>query len=80
MNREQIVEKLTPIVREVFDDAAMEVKEDMCAENVESWTSLTFMQLLSKIEEQFSFKFKIVELINVHNMGDLLSAIEKRCV
>jgi acyl carrier protein len=48
----------------------------MSAENVASWTSLSFMQLLSKIEEQFAFKFRIFELLNIHNMGDLVSAIE----
>ncbi len=79
MERAQIIERLTPIVREVFNDNTLEIDDSMSSENVASWTSLTFMQLLSKIEERFAFKFKIFELINVHNMGDLMEAIEKHC-
>jgi len=79
MSREQIIEKLTPIVREAFGDSTLEINEGMSSETVAAWTSLSFMQLLSKIEEHFGFKFKIMELINVHNMGDLLVAIEKHC-
>lgn len=76
MEREQIIEKLTPLVREAFQDDSLEIIDNMSAENVASWTSLSFMQLLSKIEEKFAFKFKIFELINIHNMGDLVSSIE----
>ena len=76
MVREQIIERLTPLVREAFHDDTIVVIDSMSAENVASWTSLSFMQLLSKIEEQFAFKFRIFELLNIHNMGDLVSAIE----
>ena len=79
MDKEEIIEKLTPIVRDVFADSTIQVMDDMDAENVEAWTSLSFMQLLSRIEEEFSFKFKIFELINIHNMGELVAAIGMHC-
>ena len=79
MNRNEIIDTLTPIVREVFNDSALEIKDDMSADNVSGWTSLSFMQLLAKIEEEYSFKFKIFELISIHNMGDLLQAVAKHC-
>lgn len=79
MDKKEIIEKLTPIVRDVFADSTIQVMDDMDAENVEAWTSLSFMQLLSRIEEEFSFKFKIFELINIHNMGELVAAIGMHC-
>ena len=75
MEKKEIIEKLTPIVQDVFADSTIEIMDQMNAENVAAWTSLSFMQLLARIEEEFSFKFKIFELINIHNMGELIAAI-----
>lgn len=79
MDRTVIVEKLAPIVKEVFDDPGLVITDEMSAENVASWTSLSFMKLLSRIEEEFNFKFKIFELIAIHNMGDIINGIIKHC-
>ncbi len=79
MDKKEIIEKLTPIVRDVFADSTIQIMDEMDAENVEAWTSLSFMQLLARIEEEFCFKFKIFELISIHNMGELVAAIGKHC-
>ena len=47
----------------------------MDATQVETWTSLSFMQLLSKVEEEFGIRFKLIELLEIHNIETLVSAI-----
>ncbi|MBR3489177.1 MAG: acyl carrier protein [Bacteroidales bacterium] len=79
MTREQIIEKLSPMVREVFDNPALVIDESMSPDTVDGWTSLAFMQLLAKVEETFGVKFKIFELVGIHTLGDLMAAIEKHC-
>ena len=79
MDRLEIVERLTPLAREVFGNDGLEVEDAMAPETTEGWTSLSFMQLLARIEEVFGFKFKIFELVGIRNMGDLVSAIGKHC-
>ena len=79
MTREQIIEKLLPMVREVFDNPALVIDESMSPDTVDGWTSLAFMQLLAKVEETFGVKFKIFELVGIHTLGDLMTAIEKHC-
>lgn len=79
MTREQIIEKLSPMVREVFDNPALVIDESMSPDTVDGWTSLAFMQLLAKVEETFGVKFKIFELVGIHTLGDLMVAIEKHC-
>ena len=79
MTREQIIEKLLPMVREVFDNPALVIDESMSPDTVDGWTSLAFMQLLAKVEETFGVKFKILELVGIHTLGDLMAAIEKHC-
>lgn len=78
MNKEQIVEKLLPIVRDVFGDKELIITDSMSADTVDGWTSLSFMQLLARIEESFGFKFKIFDLVSIQNMGDLLAAIANK--
>ena len=77
MTRLEIIDKLTPVVREVFQNENMVISDDLSAENVETWTSLSFMQLLTQIEENFGFKFKMMELIQLKTMGDIVNAMEK---
>ena len=79
MTREQIIDTLTPMVREVFDNPAMVIEPDMGPDPVDGWTSLAFMQLLAKVEEAFGVKFKIFELVGIRTLGDLMAAIEKHC-
>ena len=76
MERNEIVAHLTTIASEIFQLENLVLTEDMSATNVETWTSLTFMQLLTAIEENFGFKFKMMELIQIKNMGDIIQSIE----
>lgn len=77
MDREEIISRLTPIARVVFDEPNLELTEDLSPETLEAWTSLTFMQLLSAIEHDFSIKFKMMELLSLKTMGDIIQALSK---
>ena len=77
MNREEVIEKLTPIARTIFENQDMVLADDMSADNVATWTSLAFMQFLTEIENQFGFKFKMMELFNLKTMGNIIASIEK---
>lgn len=74
MNREEIIEKVTPIARQIFANEALEITDDLSAANVPTWTSLAFMQFLTEIENQFGFKFKMMELLQLRNMGAIVDA------
>lgn len=77
MKREDVVYRITPIVRDVFGKPALELTYDLDATQVDTWTSLAFTQLLEKIEEEFGFKFKMMELLSVRNIGTLVDVIAK---
>ena len=77
MNRNEIIEKLTPIARQIFADEAMALNDDLSAANVANWTSLSFMQFLTEIENQFGFKFKMMEILKLQNMGAVINAIKQ---
>ena len=75
MTREEVIEKLTPIARAIFENPEMVLSDEMSAENVATWTSLSFMQFLTEIENQFGFKFKMMELFNLKTMGNIIDSV-----
>lgn len=80
MERSEIIAQLTNIASEIFQIENLVLTEDMSATNVDAWTSLTFMQLLTAIEIHFGFKFKMMELIKIKNIGDLLNSISSHII
>jgi len=74
MTREELIKEITPIVQEIFQDKELKIEDGLNATSVSAWTSLSFMQLLTSIEEKYEFKFKMMELLRLKNMGAVLDA------
>lgn len=79
MNKNEITEKLTAIFREVFNDDAIILRDEMTAAEVENWDSLTHMIMISKVEEEFGVKFRLKELNKLKEVGDIISLLEEKC-
>jgi acyl carrier protein len=75
MQRQEIEARLQPICREVFEKPELELNDELDATRVDTWTSLSFMQLLTRTEEEFGFRFKMTELLKIRNIGSLINAI-----
>ena len=76
MTREEIISRLTPIARTMLKDENLVLTDDLSAANVPTWTSLSFMMLLTEIENQFGFKFKMMEILKLQNMGAIIDSIQ----
>ena len=77
MTREAIIEQLTPIARAMFKDETLVVSDDLSAANVPTWSSMSFMMFLTEIENHFGFKFKMMEILTLKNMGAIIDAVAK---
>lgn len=77
MTREAIIEQLTPIARAMFKDETLVVTDDLSAANVSTWSSMSFMMFLTEIENRFGFKFKMMEILTLKNMGAIIDAVAK---
>ena len=53
MTREELITKLTPLAQEVFQKSDLVLTDNLCAANLATWTSLSFMQFLTAIETEF---------------------------
>lgn len=78
MERNEVIEKLTTIFREVFNDNNLVINDGMTANDVENWDSLTHMLMITKVEEVFGIKFKLKELNKLKRVGDLVMCVESK--
>jgi len=77
MNREQLIEEIQAIAREIFAKPELVITDVMGAADVDTWTSLSFMQFLTAVEDKYGFKFKMMELLQLRNMGAVIDATLK---
>ena len=78
MSKEIIVNKLTDIFRDVFNSEQITVTNDMTAGDIGAWDSLSHMLMIEKVENTFSFKFKLKEINKLKNVGVLIDLIESK--
>ena len=78
MDNADIVTRLTPIFRDVFNDDALVVSEGMTAANVPSWDSLSNINMIVAVEKAFGVKFSIKDVRNLKNVGELLELIKRK--
>lgn len=76
MERTVIIEKLTTVFCQVFDDENLVLTEEMTSDDVEKWDSLTHMQLITGVEKEFGIKFKLREILGWNNVGEMIRSIE----
>ena len=77
MNREELKNEIQVIARDIFAKPELEIIDAMGAADVDTWTSLSFMQFLTAIEDKYGFKFKMMELLQLRNMGAVIDATLK---
>tara|TARA_B100001939_G_scaffold284935_1_gene254678 strand:+ start:2822 stop:3061 length:240 start_codon:yes stop_codon:yes gene_type:complete len=78
MTKNSVLVKLTKIFREIFNDREIVINNKTTAQDIDNWDSLTHMLLISKIEEEFEIKFKLKELNNLNNVGNLVEIINTK--
>ena len=78
MTRDQIYAELTKVFHEVFDDETIVLRDDMSAADIDDWDSQNHVNLILAAEMHFGVKFRTAELDAMKNVGDFVTAIEKR--
>ena len=77
MNRDELKVEIQGIAREIFAKPELVLTDAMGAADVDTWTSLSFMQFLTAIEDKYGFRFKMMELLQLRSMGAVIDATLK---
>jgi acyl carrier protein len=78
MNKEEILNKLQDIFRDVFDDDTIVIREDSDADDIDEWDSFNNISLMSAIEKSFNIKFDLAELQDLEDVGAMADVILKK--
>lgn len=78
MTREQLFERLTPVFREVFGNDTIVPRDEMTADDVEEWDSLSHIRLIVSIEQEFGVRFDTSEVHRAANVGEFVDIIQSK--
>ncbi|HEY1934928.1 MAG TPA: acyl carrier protein [Acetobacteraceae bacterium] len=66
------------IVRDVLGDSGVELTPNTTADDVPGWDSMAHITLIVEAECRFGVQFQIAEIEGLHNLGELVQAIESK--
>lgn len=79
MKRADILDKLNEIFIDVKElDSDFKLSEDMTADDIEEWDSLSHIQLMVAIEKEFGIKFTAKEVLDWEDVHDCIDSIEAK--
>jgi acyl carrier protein len=78
MTEEAILEQLTEIFHNVFDDDSIVLTPETTADEVAEWDSMNHVSLIVAAENHFGVKFQTAEVEDLKNVGDFIKLIAKK--
>ncbi|MDE0588562.1 acyl carrier protein [Halocynthiibacter sp. C4] len=73
-----ILDKVTEIIRDLFDEYDGPVTMTTTADDVPQWDSLSHVRLMIMIEMELGVQFSTSEMQGFQNLGDLVEAAAKQ--
>jgi len=71
-------ERLEKVFRVVFDDPALQIRDEYKADDIPGWDSLRHINLIVSIEEEFDIRFSTAEIASLACVGDVKRLIVAR--
>lgn len=78
MDKNQILEEVQDIFRDVLDNEDIELTPATMADDIEEWDSLSHIQLIVAIEKHFKVKFTSKEILSWKNVGEMIDCISTK--
>ncbi|MCI9361683.1 MAG: acyl carrier protein [Hungatella sp.] len=77
MSSINILERIQPIFKDIFDDETIVVTAETTAADVEDWDSFAQMQIVMGVEAMFGIKFSTDEVTAFKCVGDVEKAVKR---
>jgi acyl carrier protein len=72
-----IDDRLTEVFRTTFADESIELSPEMTADDIPAWDSITHIQLIIAVEEEFGINLSMKDLESLDDVGALRAAIAR---
>lgn len=71
-------DRLNGIFQDIFDDTSLQIQETTTAADIEDWDSLSNINLIVAIENEFKIKIALGEVRLLKNVGEMLQMIDRK--
>jgi acyl carrier protein len=78
MTQDEVVARIEPILRDLFDEYEGPVTAALTANDVEQWDSLANVQLMVMVEAAFRIKFATTEISSLKSLGELADLVARK--
>ena len=74
---DKILERLTNVFQDVFDDDSIVLTENSTADEIEEWDSLNQIKIILACEKEFDIKLNARDINTLENVGAMLNHLRK---
>jgi acyl carrier protein len=78
MEESSLRAKITETFRDVLGDPKLELKDELTAQEVEGWDSISHINLIVALETRFKVKLTTGEVSKLKNVGDLVALLKRK--
>lgn len=69
-------ERLQNVFRKVFENESLMISTITSAKDIRMWDSMTHLQLIAAVEEEFKIKFTFNEVMEFETVGDMMKIVK----
>ena len=77
-NRHRILDRLSKVFCEVFDDTELRISETTRGDDIKQWDSITHITLVLSFEDEFGLTLTVPEISDLDNVGAFIDIVEQR--
>ncbi len=78
MEESRLRAQITETFRDVLNSPNLELKDELTANDVKGWDSLSHIDLIVALESRFKVKLTTGEVSKLKNIGDLVSLLRRK--
>jgi acyl carrier protein len=78
MSSDEVYQKLTEIIRDLFDDDSLVATPELTADRVSGWDSFAHLRLMLTVERAFGVDFAASQITSLKNVGELAALIQSK--
>jgi acyl carrier protein len=73
-----LLNRLQAVFRTFFKNESIHLTNSTTADDIENWDSITHLNLINEIENQFRISFSFEEILKMKNIGELIEIIRSK--
>lgn len=78
MTDDEILSRITDVVRDQLDDDEITLTAATEANSVDGWDSLAHVRIMIAVEEEFGVRFQTSEITSLKNVGGLVALVRSK--